>query len=90
MIDTKWKLIYSNKPSDDDLKQMFVYNLHWKSKRSMLLYPPSDQRDNFFGNYKFKIDIQENQFKLGFVSVLENGKIKNSRTLFQEIFDKMI
>ena len=90
VIDTKWKLIYSNKPSDDDLKQMFVYNLHWKSKRSMLLYPQIDQRDSSFGNYKFKIDNQENQCKLGFVSVLENGKIKNSKTLFQEIFDKMI
>ena len=90
VIDTKWKLIFSNKPSDDDLKQMFVYNLHWKSKRSMLLYPQIDQRDSSFGNYKFKIDNQENQCKLGFVSVLENGKIKNSKTLFQEIFDKMI
>ena len=90
VIDTKWKLIYSNKPSDDDLKQMFVYNLHWKSKRSMLLYPQIDQRDSSFGNYKFKIDNQENQCKLGFVSVLENGKIKNSKTLCQEIFDKMI
>lgn len=89
VIDTKWKLIYSNKPSDDDLKQMFVYNLHWKSKRSMLLYPQIDQRDSSFGNYKFKIDNQENQCKLGFVSVLENGKIKNSKTLCQEIFDKM-
>ena len=28
VIDTKWKIIEFNNPSDDDLKQMFVYNLH--------------------------------------------------------------
>ena len=39
VIDTKWKLIRDGRPSDADLKQMFVYNLYWKTDRSILLYP---------------------------------------------------
>ena len=34
VIDTKWKLIRDGRPSDADLKQMFVYNLYWKTDRS--------------------------------------------------------
>ena len=37
VIDTKWKIVDSNNPSDDDLKQMFTYNLYWKAEKSMLL-----------------------------------------------------
>lgn len=39
VIDTKWKVLKDNKPSDGDLKQMFVYNLHYGTDLSILLYP---------------------------------------------------
>ena len=39
IVDTKWKLIRGDRPSDADLKQMFVYNLFWQTDRSILLYP---------------------------------------------------
>ena len=39
IIDTKWKIIQDNKPSYDDLKQMFVYNLLWDAEKSLLVYP---------------------------------------------------
>ena len=39
VIDTKWKILKENKPSDADLKQMFVYNLHYDTDLSILLYP---------------------------------------------------
>jgi 5-methylcytosine-specific restriction enzyme subunit McrC len=39
VVDTKWKLMYDFVPSDDDLKQMYVYNLFWNCYRSVLLYP---------------------------------------------------
>jgi 5-methylcytosine-specific restriction enzyme subunit McrC len=51
IIDTKWKIINTYKPSDDDLKQMFAYNLFWDAEKSMLLYPKVNQDDSVFGNY---------------------------------------
>lgn len=39
IIDTKWKLPEDNIPSDNDLKQMFVYNEYWDGITAVLLYP---------------------------------------------------
>jgi 5-methylcytosine-specific restriction enzyme subunit McrC len=39
VIDTKWKVPSNGLPSDEDLKQMFVYNELLSGPRSLLLYP---------------------------------------------------
>lgn len=39
VIDTKWKIPSNNLPDDADLKQMFSYNIHFGSDKSVLLYP---------------------------------------------------
>jgi len=39
IIDAKWKVLTKLVPSDEDLRQMFAYNMHFKSQRSILLYP---------------------------------------------------
>jgi 5-methylcytosine-specific restriction enzyme subunit McrC len=49
VIDTKWKIVDANNPSDDDLKQMFAYNLYWNSGKSILLYPGSETLEEKFG-----------------------------------------
>ncbi len=91
VIDTKWKIVDSNNPSDDDLKQMFVYNLHWKSVKSMLLYPQISQKDSAFGNYKYKhLNNNPNQCKLGFISVLDGSALKDSKKISDEIFNKFL
>jgi 5-methylcytosine-specific restriction enzyme subunit McrC len=46
VLDTKWKIPKDGQPSDDDLKQMYAYNLHFGSPRSVLLYPRSDEQQN--------------------------------------------
>lgn len=51
VIDTKWKQIEGNKPSTNDLRQMYVYNDHWASKFSILLYPGAHQTNIF--HHKF-------------------------------------
>lgn len=57
VLDTKWKIVEDLIPSDEDLKQMFVYNLYWKCDRSILLYPASEAASNS-GEYH---DYKENK-----------------------------
>jgi len=89
IIDTKWKVIEATKPSDNDLKQIFAYNLRWQAEKSILLYPKTNQKDSKFGTYHYKSnDKSENKCKLGFVSVVnEKGKIED-KILAANIYSK--
>jgi len=42
IIDAKWKRPYDGNPADEDLKQMFAYNVHFGAFSSVLLYPDCD------------------------------------------------
>jgi 5-methylcytosine-specific restriction enzyme subunit McrC len=98
IIDTKWKIVDTNNPSDDDLKQMFTYNLHWKAEKSLLLYPNVGQNEKTnFGKFHYKSKILqgselvelENKCMLGFVNVLIGGRINDSDLISVEIFSKI-
>lgn len=88
VIDTKWKIIEANNPSDDDLKQMFVYNLHWKAEKTLLLYPKTNQNDSEFGTFHY--DNLGKKCKLGFVDITNQWTIKKSQNVANEIFAKII
>lgn len=75
IIDTKWKVKEYAEPDDDDLKQMYVYNMYWESERSMLLYPTCKELVTEFGKFHKGRD-KENHCKLGFIKVM-NGKELN-------------
>ncbi len=102
VIDTKWKVldVKNPKPSDDDLKQIYAYNMYWNAKRSMLLYPNSQAISETFGNYhkgrevkphELKHDIKldrTNQCKVGFINVLDSNNHLNLN-IGTEIFEKI-
>lgn len=75
IIDTKWKVKERAEPDDDDLKQMYVYNMYWESEKCMLLYPTTKVMTTTFGKFH-KGRSSDNLCKLGFVKVME-GKILN-------------
>ncbi|RYE37663.1 MAG: restriction endonuclease, partial [Sphingobacteriales bacterium] len=50
VLDTKWKIIDDLIPSDEDLKQMYIYNMFWDCYKSILLYPAADKQSNH-GSY---------------------------------------
>lgn len=71
IIDTKWKIISPNNPADDDLKQMYAYNMYWNAPKSTLLYPKtSDLPDGDFCKFHKGRD-NDNLCRIGFVSVFD-------------------
>jgi len=83
VIDTKWKVIDSNSPGDDDLKQMYVYNHYWHAQASILLYPKSGNQNDKIGTYEYG----KRKCMLGFVNVLEDGQL--SSKIGSDIMEKI-
>lgn len=80
IIDTKWKNIDYSEPSTNDLRQMYVYNEYWDSKKAMLLYPTnsksSEVKDEDFVAFHKTPNIQEHhQCSLGKISIFEGDKL---------------
>jgi 5-methylcytosine-specific restriction enzyme subunit McrC len=79
IIDTKWKIVEDNQPSDEDLKQIFAYNAHWGSEHSLLLYPTSAKdKAHVAGRYAYKFNGDHHHCSLGFINVIENGKLNTN------------
>lgn len=45
IIDTKWKVIQQDRPSDEDLRQMYAYNLQFGATKALLFYPKTSQEN---------------------------------------------
>lgn len=88
IVDTKWKIVSPNNPSDNDLKQMYAYNMYWDAPKSMLLYPKtSNAIDSDFGKFH-KGREGENLCKVGFVNVFDNNNQLNQK-ISAEIIEKL-
>lgn len=88
VIDTKWKMPENGKPSDGDLKQMFVYKLHYDSCLSILLYPKTTL--GTFEKKPYKNEAFENlHCQVAFVDLfLSNGFL--NRKLGYKIFEELL
>lgn len=79
IIDTKWKTPDGFVPSDDDLKQIFVYNKHWSSNKGVLLYPLNESGDPFqkkAGTYKIPGSTEQCECIVAKVDILTGGTVK--------------
>lgn len=75
IIDTKWKVIDSSHPADNDLKQMYVYNHYWDSYHSLLLYPLTRNQKDTKGKFKLPFNGQTHSCALGFVQVIKDNSL---------------
>ncbi len=80
VIDTKWKVPPKGLPSDDDLKQMFVYNELLGGPRSILLYPATSTSFPASGTFAMKQHSCE-QFHLGLFDGAEWSTVAIKRQL---------
>jgi 5-methylcytosine-specific restriction enzyme subunit McrC len=87
IVDPKWKVIDIKNPSDNDLKQIFVYNLYWDANKSMLLYPKTFDQVEKFGLFH-KGKTNDHMCKLGFINVL-NKEGNLDLNIGEEILKKL-
>lgn len=83
IIDTKWKLLTEVKPSIQDLRQMFVYNLYFNTEHSVLLYPDNGLSDLEMQPYEESEWIKEHDHgcEVRFIDPFqENGTINSDFT----------
>ena len=82
ILDTKWKVLSDYRPSDSDLKQMYVYNVHFGSTESVLLYPQVDllsqERKAYSQSDNLSLE-NEHYCRLCFAELFdENNKLKKT------------
>jgi 5-methylcytosine-specific restriction enzyme subunit McrC len=90
VLDTKWKISDDMIPADDDLKQMFTYNLFWNCDKSVLLYPANQDKSNQGSYHDFRKEAKYyTKCAVETVSVLdENHKL--DKELGRRILQKII
>jgi 5-methylcytosine-specific restriction enzyme subunit McrC len=81
VIDTKWKRVFNNRASIEDLRQMYVYNKYWGAQKSMLLYPKDDlSKQNITGSYyqeDSQIKDEENQCEIGYLNIVKENQLNS-------------
>lgn len=82
ILDTKWKII-SNRPSEDDIRQMFAYNKLFGTRKSFLVYPGESR----VVEGEFYAKDENGVCSLSFVPFIENGFL-SSRGV--ELFAKSV
>ncbi len=80
IIDTKWKNIDYSEPSTSDLRQMYVYNEYWNSKKAMLLYPTNSKsnvinEDDFIAFHETPNIKDHHKCSLGKISIFDGENL---------------
>lgn len=86
IIDTKWKIPNEKSPSDDDLKQMFVYHLYFEADTTILLYPANGKNTAIKGNYQE--NYKDKILKMCYLDILDEQQNIKATLNFEDILGK--
>lgn len=52
VLDTKWKSLKAPEPADEDLRQMYAYNLQFGAQRAVLIYPRAACKSGVYDDFR--------------------------------------
>lgn len=93
VLDTKWKIIDNAQPSDEDLRQIFAYNIYWEVGKGFLIYPKTINSPQTKPGIYHK-GQQQGKSKMTcqvlFVDVVKNGRLNEDigRELVEAVGDE--
>ena len=75
VLDTKWKVLEQATPSDEDLKQMFVYSKLWSADHTWLIYPDVHGLEDHPGRFLYREEANAawSKCSLGFIALPERS-----------------
>lgn len=78
IVDAKWKIVENAQPSDEDLRQVYAYNLFWKAKKGFLVYPKTSRSKvttpgRYDPNQQTGLDVMT--CRVIYVDVFSNAKL---------------
>ena len=77
VLDTKWKVPAGAFPDDEDLRQVYAYNLQCNATRGVLVYPRVDKRPDVKGYFEPSAHAQANHScAMWFVDLFDGDKLR--------------
>jgi 5-methylcytosine-specific restriction enzyme subunit McrC len=93
ILDTKWKIPKNDQPEDDDLKQMYAYNLHFGSHRGVLVYPQANNKQQgITGPYVPSEALRDYEHECAtyYVELFDKDELKPRGRIGTDLIDKVI
>lgn len=77
IVDAKWKIVNDAQPSNEDLRQVFAYNIYWDAKKGYLVYPKTSLSPETSAGYYHKGQRADEKMscKVIYVDALNGSKL---------------
>ncbi len=85
VLDTKWKNLYDDNPSNDDLRQMFAYLHYYNARKTALLYPNNKEISVTGKYYERKHDTKDEECSILKIPIVNDIRVwqENINTFIQ-------
>lgn len=90
VIDTKWKNISNSNPSDNDLRQMYVYSCFNNNASTILMYPGSENNYSIGNFYDVKITDRLSEVECGILTIRPIQGLREWQIEIADIIDSRL
>lgn len=88
VLDTKWKVLKRVHPDMEDVKQMYIYNQYFSTKRGVLLYPQVHDLPNLPPVQYSSLSGDKMYCEINFLNIIKDGRL--NKKLGQELVNQLM